>query len=81
MDDKTKTHLISMLDVYKQSLKGVAQYIEESEKNVAESVEQLAKAKEHKVEVTQKVTELSELLGVSLEEESATEEVSEAQVS
>ena len=69
-----------MLDVYKQSLKGVAQYIDESEKNVAESVEQLAKAKEHKVEVTQKVTELSELLGVSLEEESE-EEVSEAQVS
>tara|TARA_R110000751_G_scaffold167772_1_gene273667 strand:+ start:248 stop:493 length:246 start_codon:yes stop_codon:yes gene_type:complete len=81
MDDKTKTHLTSMLDVYKQSLKGVSQYIEESEKNVTESQDQLTKAKEHMVEVTEKVAELSDMLGVSVEEESVEEVISEAQLS
>lgn len=81
MEENIKTHLTAMLDVYKQSLKGVTQYIAESEKNMKESMEQITSAKQHMEEVTAKITELSETLGVPVEDESETEEVSEAQVS
>ena len=79
MEENIKTHLTSMLDVYKQSLKGVTQYIEESEKNMKESEEQISNAKQHKEEVMAKIAELSEYLGVTEEEES-TDEPTEAQV-
>ena len=78
MEDNIKTHLESILDVYRQSIKGVTQYIEESEKNLAESETQINNAKEHKAEVETKFDDLESILGV--EGIVTEEEPSEAQV-
>jgi len=77
MEDNIKTHLTSILDVYRQSIKAVTQYIEESEKSLKESETQITNAKEHKADVESKIAELESILGV---EGIEVEEPAEAQV-
>ena len=77
MEDNIKTHLTSILDVYRQSIKAVTQYIEESEMSLKESETQITNAKEHKADVESKIAELESILGV---EGIEVEEPAEAQV-
>ena len=64
MDDNVKEHLMTAYEGYKQSLKGVSEW-------VAQNQEQLTQALEHKAKMEKSVEDLKNLLGI--EDEEATE--------
>lgn len=72
MNDKTKEHLMTAYEGYKQSLKGVTEWITQNQ-------EQLAQAMEHQSKMQESIKDLEDLLDIKAEETSK-EEVTEAQL-